>query len=1292
MSSEEHAGRARARMQDDAALLPINSLHSSPRSTPSSPAERESLTSSHPVVAHSTTGNLSPRARSGRVDLAGVPTGTSGEVSAHRAASSSPSHLLSAFASGADSGRRPDEDAGVGYGGRLPVTPINTSPHVSRSNLFRDLQDHAPADIRITSARKLQKLELLALARYYANLAEQSEDDAHESSEEFAQFGNLPAQSARAFALGNRSADDVHVREHADPVEVAPPSVVSIAVPTDEGPSRPKGKTIDPRNWGNVSFAHEWSENDLEAQRRALDTFAEVNKFPKLVPEQASEAPRMSAASPNNTHSRPIQDAEPTSRNTRVAPSPARVKSVNIPGQVTAEEYAAVLEHISRLEKELLEKQHRTEPARKSRDRDVRNRDEKRNSKRSHRALPRQLAAESFIAKAIRGISKVNSAPPPSDPSDSSSSSESNDLGAGGDGENRSEDGRASSTRLRDSSSSRRSRHPADSHRMRIRPKEPTVYNGESNATAFHRFVREGTAYVEMGRIPASRQPFYLSYFLTGTAADFYNQVVVPNEREYNLGRFFLGLYEFCFPTDFRMQQRRRLDELQQDDRTVAATVALFSELWNTIGITDSQEKVVKLWNSFDDDIQVEMYRDKLNPEYSTWAEVVRGATHAEIIVNLARPSYSSGSDEEDDIEEDDPEDEENVENLEVQGGGRVNAPHGPSMTTAAENGSAMDAQDAEREPGLAAHGVYLVDDEMDILETNEEYDSTLYLGAVVLGDDEVLTPFESLVEDSGAVEAIYFDFVLSNGSLAQPIGDLRARYAELLLHRAQPYPADRQFEMNRRRFTITRVSATQHSVTDLLTGGCTEIESARLADADFDMPAWYAGLQLAAMQLDTSQPYLEEYHFVAMGNALAEGARLVLECAHRRGTISNDPQFQIYEEELGELTVVDMALVNRVYFPRQFLHDETFDLVAWYEQTVRDSVRWSDSGEDVPSSPGARHLEMLDVDFVDERLVMSSPQNAALTIESSTELAPLVDYESSDDESEVFGSLGELGYPDDAEEIVSLRTSVVAERGEPTRAIGPLGAPLGAFPSPPRGFSGSATSAATPVGDSLSYSAQLVERSLAFNSDSNGTFNVVRLPYTSPLRQYDDSSESSSRFRSPAQIGAQYTQFGSQRLGDPKEGGSPFEFFDSSGMRALHDGGVKQAVERSRGSGAVNEHRATSFGGRNRDASSYSLEMGLQTGGLESALVEGRGFDEEEEAQESEHVGVDNGTEGESATQSTGYALTFNLPSTSTTLDSIPASMTLDSTTITTFHPSTRDAHAEHLDFTIDDTMDDTL
>jgi len=40
----------------------------------------------------------------------------------------------------------------------------------------------------------------------------------------------------------------------------------------EEGPSQPKGKSIDPRNWGNVNL--EESEIDIEAQREALSMWA----------------------------------------------------------------------------------------------------------------------------------------------------------------------------------------------------------------------------------------------------------------------------------------------------------------------------------------------------------------------------------------------------------------------------------------------------------------------------------------------------------------------------------------------------------------------------------------------------------------------------------------------------------------------------------------------------------------------------------------------------------------------------------------------------------------------------------------------------------------------------------------------------------------------------------------------------------------------------------------------------------------------------------------------------------
>ncbi|KAJ6545720.1 hypothetical protein B0H19DRAFT_864115, partial [Mycena capillaripes] len=156
-------------------------------------------------------------------------------------------------------------------------------------------------------------------------------------------------------------------------------------------------------------------------------------------------------------------------------------------------------------------------------------------------------------------------------------------------------------------------------------------YNGEPNANAIQRFARESRTYVKMGRVPEEDQVFFVSYYLDGKALDFYNQVVVPDKESWELKRFFIELFEFCFPVDFRNTQRKRLNRCFQGVKEVSAHVAEWSEIYNTIGLEDNQEKVVKLFNSFTFAIQTEIYRKGLDPEVSTWDEVVKAAGEAEI-------------------------------------------------------------------------------------------------------------------------------------------------------------------------------------------------------------------------------------------------------------------------------------------------------------------------------------------------------------------------------------------------------------------------------------------------------------------------------------------------------------------------------------------------------------------------------------------------------------------------------------------------------------------------------------
>jgi hypothetical protein len=146
-----------------------------------------------------------------------------------------------------------------------------------------------------------------------------------------------------------------------------------------------------------------------------------------------------------------------------------------------------------------------------------------------------------------------------------------------------------------------------------------------------------------MGCVLEEEQVFFVSYYLDGKALDFYNQVVVPREESWNLKRFFFELFEFCFPVDFRNTQRKQLNRCFQGTKEVAAHVVEWSEIYNTIRLEDNQEKVVKIFNSFTFAVQTEIYRKGLDPEVSTWDEIVKSAEQAEILLKLATKDRESG-------------------------------------------------------------------------------------------------------------------------------------------------------------------------------------------------------------------------------------------------------------------------------------------------------------------------------------------------------------------------------------------------------------------------------------------------------------------------------------------------------------------------------------------------------------------------------------------------------------------------------------------------------------------------
>ena len=361
------------------------------------------------------------------------------------------------------------------------------------------------------------------------------------------------------------------------------------SAPREEGPSGLKGKGVDPRNWGNVHLSED--ETNIEAQQAALESFrSNNNHFEREAPPHSSGAP-----------SEPEKRGESTARSQRASKTPV----------VRAPKNTRPL--VSRPEA--------------------------------------QIAPKSFLGVTLNKLGKNSRKHGSDSPSDSSSSESSSDSSSTESESSKSsesgsnERSRKKNRKKRSKKHRRRRRSSSRKSRSALKVFKPKHYNGDADARAYHRFVKESMAYVEDNRIKAKRRAFALSYFLDGKAYDFYIQKVSRDEENWTLDEFYTELFNFCFPLNYRMQMRKKLDRAYQNEKSVSEYAHELEELFNMIGSIDEREQVVKFWKGCKPVIQRALWRDGLNPDVSSWDEVTCKAEIIEISENVMDQREKKGGD-----------------------------------------------------------------------------------------------------------------------------------------------------------------------------------------------------------------------------------------------------------------------------------------------------------------------------------------------------------------------------------------------------------------------------------------------------------------------------------------------------------------------------------------------------------------------------------------------------------------------------------------------------------------------
>jgi hypothetical protein len=102
--------------------------------------------------------------------------------------------------------------------------------------------------------------------------------------------------------------------------------------------------------------------------------------------------------------------------------------------------------------------------------------------------------------------------------------------------------------------------------------------------------------YLEDGRVAKQHQIQILSYYMKGKARNYYIQKAAQKEHSMKLDKFFKGLFDFCFPIDFKSQLCKKLDHCYQNDRSVDDYIYELEELHMMLSVTSTRQHVLNLW------------------------------------------------------------------------------------------------------------------------------------------------------------------------------------------------------------------------------------------------------------------------------------------------------------------------------------------------------------------------------------------------------------------------------------------------------------------------------------------------------------------------------------------------------------------------------------------------------------------------------------------------------------------------------------------------------------------------
>ena len=179
----------------------------------------------------------------------------------------------------------------------------------------------------------------------------------------------------------------------------------------------------------------------------------------------------------------------------------------------------------------------------------------------------------------------------------------------------------------------------------RVKVESPSVYNGKADLDVFDCWTMEVENWAKLNRIKEKIVVTLLNKYITSRASIFYMKYVVRRIKDWTLKSIFEGLFNFCFPREFKANLRRKLMTTTQGKAQITEFIRDIELMADRFPDVNECGIIEIFWWGMHQNTRSRVLEMGAHPERSTMEKLVKCAVRVEdgILDTAANRQQESG-------------------------------------------------------------------------------------------------------------------------------------------------------------------------------------------------------------------------------------------------------------------------------------------------------------------------------------------------------------------------------------------------------------------------------------------------------------------------------------------------------------------------------------------------------------------------------------------------------------------------------------------------------------------------